>query len=331
MKKVNVDKFEEFFDDIAFEGFVNVLAKPRAPLYVQFMDSFGEENCILNGHQPRTRHEINSGLKSVEKRNIKIDAEVINLPYTVLNGRKKPAITAFTTRNPEQRKIYLVPEHTPTRILNDKAFHQEAFDFHFSQSKLNKVTYELFMHQMEKLDVGERVAASIIHEYGHILTYNAFDQLGIHKPTEVYSYLDETGYLDNCAKRIVDFTTMDARLKLNHALEQIAEDYRVSHDIYNGLGLSPLPHGLTFIQDAINNDDFIEGVDIMTNVLLLDQKKTISKSAGPSALDYIIPFGEANRTVLSTRYTEGHLAPLTKEIKEKDFKELEELEERFEF
>lgn len=322
---------QRLIEHIQFEGFINVLAKPRDDLFIHFTDSFGKTNCIHNGHTPRTKHEVNSGLKCVEKRFIKLDAEVVNLPYTVLNARKRPAKTAFTTRIPEHRKIFLVPDHTPTRILSDVAYHKDTFELLLTQKEIDKDTFELFSKKMDRLDVGERVAASIIHEYGHILTYNAMDFLGIENPSELYMWLDDTGYLDNCSKRIAGFADMEAPSKINNALEQLAEDYRVSHDIFNGFGLSTLPHGLTFAQDAKNKENFLEGVDCMTKVLLLDKKskKVSSIDKETTALDFIVPFGEADRSSLSSRYTQGQINPLTKEIKKRDLEVLKEFEDNF--
>lgn len=158
------------------------------------MESFGVENCIENGHKPRTFHEVNSGLSNVRKRGIEIDAVIVNLPYTVLNARRKPAETAFTTRDIEQRKIYLVPDHTPTRILNDKAYHIDGFELLLSQKDISHSEFGIFTQKLETLDIGKRVSASIIHEYGHILTYRALDTLKIHSPNAAYKWLDEVGY-----------------------------------------------------------------------------------------------------------------------------------------
>jgi hypothetical protein len=329
---IESQKLEELqLDNMQFEGFKNVLAKPRDEMYLAFIESFGKENCISNGHAPRTKHEVLSGISKVEKRNIQIDVDIVNLPYTVLNARKKPAKTAFTTMNPEQRKIFLVPDHTPTRILSDKAFHIEGFDMLLAQKEITKSQYDLFVNKMDMLNVGERVSASIIHEYGHILTYKAFDELGIsNKSAKVYEWLNETGYLDNCSKRIVGFADFEAPYKINVALEQLAEDYRVSYDIYKGVPLSPLPHSITFVQDAKNHEYFLEGVEGMTKVLLLDKKnkKGLVKEE-KSPLEFIIPFGEADRTDLSTRYTDGQLTPLTAERKARDLKVLADFDNLF--
>lgn len=93
-----------------------------------------------------------------------------------------------------------------------------------------------------------------------------------------------------------------------------------------------MPHGITFVQDVKNKDNFLEGVEIMTKVLPIDKKGTrnLEKAKGAS-LDYILPFGEADRSALAGRFTSGQLSPLTDEIKSRDVELLRNFEKEFNF
>ncbi|MCZ0870919.1 hypothetical protein [Peribacillus sp. AS_2] len=305
------------FDDVQLEnGFINVLNKPTNMYFQEMHLSFGADRCISNGHMPRTKHEVYSGFKKVEQKNIIIDTEIVNLPFTVVNGRGKPAETAFTTR--DNRKIYLVPDHTPTRILNDLAHHREGFEMLLAQSAIDKGIYDTWDREMKRLDVGERTAASIIHEFGHILTYRAMDNNGIEQLMDVYDWLDDSGYLDNCASRIVSFSDRDPFWKINVAIEQIAEDYRVSFDIRESYGMSSLPHCITYVQDIIKPDNFLRGVEIMTNLLQLGKAKKKINEIKANPLDIVLPFGEASRSSFTSRFTQGDPTPLTDKDKDKD-------------
>jgi hypothetical protein len=309
-------------DVVFFEPrFFNVAEKANDPYYQLVKSAYGDDRIVYNGYKQRTNHEVQSGIKVVKKRRINIDVDIVNLPFTVTK-RGKPAETAFTDRTPEHRFIYLVPDHTPTRIMNDTAYHRQGIESLLAEKSVNPELAMKWLKEMEKLDVGERVAATLIHEYGHILTYQAMDKAGINDPYDAYVWLDESGYLDNCSERIVGFsqggviTAEDAFRQINIAMEQLAEDYRLSVYVKSEHDACPLPSCISYKEDLINPHKFLKGVEIMTKLLNLDAKAKKAIQAQHNMLDAIMPFGEANRSVAASQFGHGEVTPLTKDQKE---------------
>ncbi|WP_431090140.1 hypothetical protein [Paenibacillus sp. 8b26] len=196
-----------------------------------------------------------------------------------------------------------------------------------SMKSISKELAERWESEISKLNTGERVAASIIHEYGHILTFRAWGNMGIKNTLDVYDWLDEYGYLDNFSKRIVSFNEGDAPWQINVAIEQLAEDFRLALDVKNQNGACCLPHIITYQQDLLNPEGYLEGVDIMKNLLQFDGK--LKKGRVSGALDSIIPFGEANRSSLPTNFIHGEITPLTQEDKDRAREKLKQFEVDF--
>lgn len=314
----------EQVENLRFE-FVNVLNKPRNPQKLLLMDCYGPTSIKHNGLPPRTRHEINNGLRVVQELGVTLCKDVINLPFTVAKGHKV-ATTAFTDRTPELRNIYLVPDHTPTRIMIDKSYHLDGFDELLQEGQIGTEVHKLCVEAVSNLTVGDRVAASILHEYGHILTYEAFDADGVESYVDIYDWLDREGYLDNCSYRVATFNEQPATFQINIALELLAEDYRLSCYIKNGDYIFCLPHSIGFMQDIINTGNFLKGVEIMGKLLKINSGCTV-KSSSNKKLDSVLPFGEAPRTNrLMSGFTRGPIKPLTEEDKKRARAELKLME-----
>lgn len=310
---------QEYLDDINLEkGFINIQKKSNNSLYIEILETYGKDRCLDNGLKPRMKHEVLNGIKSVKERRININTDIVNLPFTVLNKRGKAAETAFTDR--EKRKVFLVPDHTQIRIINDYHYHKTGFETLYKEKSISIENFEMLMNKIEKLNVGERVGASIIHEYGHILTYEAMDRYNVETLTDMYNWLGGMGYLDNCSERIVLFSKENPFAKINIALEQLAEDYRISFELRGNYVMASLPHSISYIQDIKNPDKLLEGVDIMATLLDLDQKRqdNYRKKNAILLLDDILPFGEAGRTDSILQFSHGEPIPLTNEQKQKD-------------
>ncbi|BBN97519.1 hypothetical protein [Sporolactobacillus terrae] len=306
--------------DITLEHkFVNVPDKLENIYHHEIIKRYGISRCMKNGYAQRTNHEIYSGLKRVANKRINLDAEIVNLPFTVLDLRGNPANTAFTDRY--DQRIFLVPDYTPVRIVSDKAFHKTGYDELLKEKKITKEQHDYFVSNMEKMDVGERVSSSIIHEYGHILTYRALDRESVDNAKRVFEFLHDYKYLDNCSKRIVQFSESSVPWKINAAIEQLAEDYRVSHDIRDSFSCAQLPHCITFKQDIENPDYFLEGVEIMAKLLNVSKKKVKrNETSDRNYLDSIMPFGEASRTPKLSQFMHGNPTPMTEEDYQRDLK-----------
>jgi hypothetical protein len=307
-------------DDIYFESrFINVFDKPTSQTYQQIHGFFGESRIQYNGIERRTNFEIYNGLKCAEKRRVSIDVLIYNLPFTVLK-HNRPAETAFVDRQIDRRFIYLVPDHTPTRILTDIVWHKEGYERLIESNKIDRATVDKWIHTMEsELNLGERVASTILHEFGHILTFRVWDRLGITERLDLYDWFDEFGYLDNCSNRIVSFSEEHAEIQINTCIEQLAEDYRISHDVKKEDDTCCLPHIISYEQDIINPEMFLEGVDIMTKILSLNGKVKIEKEKEKesAAFDRIVPFGEANRPSVPARFRHGNITPITEADKKR--------------
>jgi hypothetical protein len=307
----------EIFSSPNFETrFINVLNKTNDEQYMVLLNLCGETSIINNGLSPRTKHEIFSGLKVVDRIGVEIDAKIFNLPFTVSNGRKL-ADTAFTFRKIELRNIYLVPDHTITRVMKEKDVSLNIIEDLLQKERISSTIAEKWCATIANLDVGERVAGSILHEYGHILTYRAMDRAGIgNSVTEGYGWLVESGYLANCLRRIVGFSLMNPLVKINYAMEQMAEDYRISHYVKCHATACCLTHGISFAQDISKPELYLEGVSIMTQLISVKKthKKVVSTPEKKTLID-VLPFGELNRSDVLVKTLAGGSIPSMSDAK----------------
>ncbi|WP_291633038.1 hypothetical protein [Clostridium sp.] len=314
-------------EDVAFE-FTNVFDKESDEERKKLVEMYGEKFFIKNDYERRTKNEIRTALRII-KYNLKIDLEeikIINLPFTIIKSGRQ-AQTAFTDRHCECKKIYLVPDDTALKVKRDKKYHLTGILNLYINEQIDELVYAKWYKEIEKLNIGERVTASILHEYGHILTYNKLDICKIYKPLELYNLLDETNYLDNCSLRICNFGDISVITKLNTCLEMLAEDYRVSNYIKKADDVCMLPHSISYLQDIINPIEFLKGVDIMGKLLDLNvkERKGVVKPLN-SLLDKILPFGEGSRTIGNMqRFTTGQIVQLTEMDKIKDREALKAL------
>lgn len=303
-------------EDLLFESsFINIGTKSRDRFYDFMIETYGLSRIMDNGYKQRTKHEVYTGISEINKLGISLEAKIYNLPVTVLSSRGKPAETAFTDRSPELRNIYLVPDHTPSRIVKNQAYHKNGIEEAVLDGKIDIETAEKWIKSLEQLDISHRVAASILHEHGHILMYNIMDKLEIKNKMELYDWLELTGYLDNCSQRVVSFSQQSPNVQINIAMEEFAEDYRISHYMSSINDTCCLPHSISYIQDIINPDCFMRGVEIVGNLLKFKTGKKTGDYA-QQQLENILPFGEADRCDSIMRcFTHGTPVPLTKEDK----------------
>lgn len=308
----------EFIDEIAFESrFHNVHDKRNNIHGKELHNFYGTGNIYKRDDMPRrSKHEVFNGIGVLRKIGVDIIAPIYNLPFTVMKSGR-PATTAFTDKNLGFRNIYLVPDDTPQRVMDEKKFYNETINelIHVGRISINKGTK--WLQALDTLNTGQRVAASILHEQGHILTYNILDKNDIGDPSDLYDWLDDHGYLDNCSSRIPAFRKIDVIRQLNAALEQLAEDYRVSHFVKMEMDTCCLPHATSYIQDIHRPESFFEGVDIMVRLLKIEG--TLNKASGriSQPLDDVLPFGEACRSEFLKQFTRGPIEPLTAGDKKK--------------
>ncbi|WP_371378970.1 hypothetical protein [Sporomusa aerivorans] len=316
----------EELDKILFESrFVNVKKKDNDLIYRSIVESYGLDKIHDNGLQPRSFFEISCGLSVIKKLGIEIIAPIYNLPFTVAK-RRKPAQTAFADCRIERRHIYLVPDHTTTRILDDQEFHISGIEMLQGDNEIEESVAEKWIREIQKLDVGHRVAGSILHEQGHILTFDAMDKTNISSQSALFKWLDAYGYLDNCSERIVLFSQLEPSIMINTALESLAEDYRLSHFVKSCEHTCCLPHSLSYVQDILYPEKFLKGVEIMKELLSKRQLKAAVRPSTKGSLEAILPFGEAQRCDSMRCYSHGKITPLTKEDKAKALEKLQKLE-----
>ncbi len=329
MKELDLDFDHLDLDPIHFEKTViNVFQRDSDFHHGVMIGLYGKENIVENGFERRTDYEVHAGLAAAKKRNkFIINTEIVNLPYTVMDRFGRPAKTAFTSIGVD--KIFLVPDYTPNRVREDAAIHISGYEMLRDTYKgINKKEIDQAIEAVHSLTNAERVGATILHEQGHLLNYLAMDGCNTNSPSEVYEWFDQHKYIDNCAKRVVNFSQANALHKVNIAMEVLAEDYRVSFEMRGGYCYPNLPHAVTYLQDIKNPDNFMEGVEIMSKLLTIEDKQKRIIDRQKDALKAIVPFGEADRES-AAKFSLGDPQPITEDMKKKDLELLRRFEKNF--
>lgn len=274
------DDLDITIDEIEFEGlndmmwferetrkFQNVI-KEKAALVLELIQDSSQ--VLESNHPARTKHEMSGGIKKAIKRGARLDeVEVFNLyfrfktPYINADG------PACMYRSISKERIFLLPDDTKSRIEKEIEYYKrEALSFVFS-GIMNPDDQSKLLENLNMLNVHERCAQSLQHEYGHVLNIREFDFLNFSPDmfSEIYSWFLDFGYLHCVGKRYPKFAGVTPIEKVHILKESLVEDYRISLNMEHERGKFILPNVFCFSGDFQNPSLLNEGVDIMKRML----------------------------------------------------------------
>lgn len=249
--------------------FQNVIKKKAALVLELIQDS---SQVIESDYPARTKHEMSGGIKKALKRGARLDeVEVFNLYFRF----KTPFINAdgpacmYRSLSSSKERILLLPDDTRLRIEKEIDYYKrEALSLVFS-GLMNPDEQSRLLENLNMLNVHERCAQSLQHEYGHVLNIREFDALNYspYMLEEIYLWFLHYGYLHCVEKRYPNFASVTAREKVHILKESLVEDYRISLNMEHERGKFILPNVFCFTGDFQDPRLLNEGVDIMKRML----------------------------------------------------------------
>lgn len=210
------------------------------------------------------------------------------------------------TKNEEW--LFLLPDHTKRRIEAESRLYKEvAREYTLFKQTMDPDYQSFLIENLEKLNVNERCAQSLMHEYGHALHWRMFDALDIREFDEVYIWFYENKYAHNVDKRYPDFKSLTPDDKIYVLKECLVEDYRISLNQETENDMFILPNVITFHGDFNNPNLLEEGVSIIKDMLkpVVENKAKLRKLGFSSEIDTVKAIHEINNRARRTNWTPG--------------------------
>jgi hypothetical protein len=269
----------------------------------------------------RSITEFKGGYKIAIQRGAPINNfKVFNLFFRIKSNRinsieGQPVAQMYTTKQGE-RLILLHPDNTAARIESEKTFYFNKTLQLVSKGRVEQTVLDELIQGMQLLNIHERCAQTLIHEYGHILHWRSFDHLFnefnipntypehiISSPIMnfgILSWFEKHNYIYNVADRVPGFKMMNLQQKLLILKESFVEDYRNSLNIQSTSGKIILPNAYCVVGDLMKPELGREGMRIV-NIMLDEaaQRKSTNSRTGPMALDQDM---ERNRVMVSSYF-----------------------------
>jgi len=235
----------------------------------------------------RSVTEVKGGYRIALKKGAKLnEVPIFNFPPLRLKSDRIDSITGdplaqiFPYEN--ERWILLHPVNTEIFLDYEKAAHKETIKKYVSNGKVNADVYEELLVNLELLNINERCAQTLIHEYGHILHWKQFDSmfnefwehLGASAKDYdkaynalVLTWFEESNYLYNVSSRYPFFKCKSIHEKVRILKESFAEDYRISLNIEATDGKIILPNSQCLLGDWMKPQLMEEGVAIVKQMI----------------------------------------------------------------
>lgn len=238
-----------------------------------FAELFDQDTVYIYNYPFRRRVEVEGGYKVARRRGARLDeVNVYNLVVRFKNTRMDHShALAFTYRPLKNNEewIVLLPDDTMD-TMNDEIYIFEDGAHRLAESgKLTpQMTLEHIIENLRLLNLHERCAQTLIHEFGHILHWRVFDRLGTpFEPYLAYSWFIEHGYAQLIDGRVANYYRLPDERKLWLLKECLVEDYRISLNLDTENGMFIMPGKYTFSADFRAPSLLKEGVDIMRRML----------------------------------------------------------------
>ena len=247
------------------------------------------DQVIRTPHPSRTRHEINGGYKIANRRGARLnEVEVFNLYFKFLSHLRGDGIALMYRTNDKQERIILLPDDTMERLTNESRLYRDiARELIFTGDMDPDVQSDL-IENLRLLNIHERCAQSLQHEYGHILHWREFDHLGIHTHLEIYDWFVGNGYYDIVEMRVPNFEDKPPLEKVWILKESLVEDYRISLNLSENSGTFILPNKFCHFGDFQMPELLEEGVRIMKDMLNNQISTAVKRTASSSEMDHLM-------------------------------------------
>jgi hypothetical protein len=269
--------------------------RSRAALFIELFDMDTE---YTYDYPWRRQIEVEGGYKIARRRGARLDeVKVYNLVVRFKNSRMNHfEARAFMYRPLQNNEewIVLLPDDTQDTMEEEiRIFKGSARLFKESGKLTEEMTLEHINENLKLLNLHERCAQTLMHEYGHVLHWRIFDRLGTpYEDALAYNWFVEHGYAQLIEGRIPIYFGLSDEKKLWMLKECLVEDYRISLNLDSENGMFILPGKYTFSSDFRAPKLMNKGVEIMRRMLqsALENKNMRRKtgSSGSEMADFAL-------------------------------------------
>lgn len=259
--------------------------KEQAAILANIIPPFSEVEYPMNGLR-RQRHEVNGGYKIARRRGARLnEVGLYNLLFRFADPLRRNAIAIMTkTEQPPKEKILLLPDDTLERCETESSSYLTAARRLVMQGKMDSDDQSNLIENLRFLNVHERCAQTLQHEFGHILHWRIWDELGVGNFKEQLNWFVINDYYDLTCTRIPGFKDLHVLEKIHILKESLVEDYRISLNLQAENGKFILPNKYCYSGDFECPDLMYEGVETMKN--MLDEQSHGAPSRTASSSDY---------------------------------------------
>jgi len=310
----NIDLEEILLGVIELDKKIVVNIREKAAMLMEIIDHTSE---IYYDHPPRTRHEINGGYKLAKRKGARLEeVKVYNL-YFRFKSRYNGTGLALMCR-PEhvnEEWIILLPDDTKKTIAAERKFYLDiARSYTLIEQIMNPNEQNRLIQNLDLLNIHERCAQTLLHEYGHVLHWRVFDDLHIHKASDIYTWFYETGYLKNVIKRYPYLEKNEPLDQITLLKESLVEDYRISLNLESGNDIFILPNKVCFSGDFQIPELMLEGVEIMKQMIRRTESYSKRRNIYNREMDSIYIGRQIEAIRRHTKWIPGSTSITEKEI-----------------
>lgn len=300
---------EEEIDDEETDLIIEEFELDQVELEKRYVKNIREKTALLleltdqqthyyYNFPPRPKFEVRGGYKIATHRGARLnEANVFNLYFRFVSQKINADAIAvmYRPQNTFKEIILLLPDDTSERIKRERSeFMEEARYFTMIRQIMNPDHQNFLIENLKKLNINERCAQSLMHEYGHALHWRMFDDLNIQYDDDIYIWFYDNKYVHNIDKRFPYFKSLTSKDKITKLKESLVEDYRISLNKNTENGMFILPNRISYQDDFVNPELLEEGVSIMKKMLKPAlEGKAIRKIRYSSEIDTIQAIREA--------------------------------------
>jgi hypothetical protein len=200
-----------------------------------FAELFDPDTKYIYKHPFRRRMEVEGGYKVARRRGARLhELNVYNLVVRFKNSRfDQSEVRAFMYRPIKNNEewIVLLPDDTMDTIDREIYIFVHAARLVAETGKFIHRGMNLtdIYENLKLLNLHERCAQTLIHEYGHVLHWRMFDRLDLpYEDGLAYAWFIEHGYAQLIDGRVPIYYRLSDQEKLWMLKECLVEDYRIS-------------------------------------------------------------------------------------------------------
>ncbi|WP_379145874.1 hypothetical protein [Paenibacillus sp. sgz500992] len=264
-------------------------------------------------YPPRTRMEVEGGAKIALRRGARLnETKIYNLVCRFKNKRQdnsKALAFMYRPLSNNDEWVVLQADNTELTLELEKFEFGSYADDYYGMGRIDRSQKMSIEENMEKLNIHERCAQSLMHEFGHVLHWRMFDhELNSSDPADIYLWFLENDYTSNVDARNPKYYHASAQKKLHFLKESLVEDYRIYLNIMAESGMFILPNKYNFAGDFCEPELLKEGMMIMQQMLkpVLDKNSLFRKSSNASRDDMdVVAMREIHESSLQEDWVPG--------------------------